>query len=100
MDQGSAGILAGPWIGESTFPPRRSRVPLLVALLGAALGFGISLLVNAWIAGAPAEPTVVARERPGSELPPEWRWSPSSVKYEHMFRKGAEVAARSMFRTR
>jgi hypothetical protein len=100
MNQGTAGILAGPWIGEATPAPRR-WAPLLLALLtGAALGFGLTALVNAWSVGAPPEPAAVAREWPRRERSPEWRWAPRPVKYEHMFRKGAAAPARSMFRRR
>ena len=100
MDRGSAGIFAGPWIDEATPPPISWTHLLLVLLLGAALGSGLTALTNARSAGAPAEPAAVAREWPRHERSIEWRWVPGLVKYEHMFRKGAGASTYPMFRRR
>ena len=100
MDQGSAGVFPGPWIDATTPPSRRWAQLVLVLLLGATLGSGLTALTNARSTGAPAEPAVFARVSEPYELPREWRWEPRSVEYEHMFREDAGASAHSMFRSR
>jgi hypothetical protein len=66
-------------------------VVLIVGGLGLAVAVSTIDVVRASYASltapAPAEPIAAY---PVRELPPEWRWSPPSVAYKHMYnRKGS-----------
>jgi hypothetical protein len=66
----------------------RSRTVLGALAIGGLLGACAMDLTGdlAGRFGPAAEPTQVAREWPVRPLPREWRWSPPTVKYEHMYR--------------
>jgi hypothetical protein len=64
----------------------RALLGLTIGVLGfavAASGFDLVRTVVAEQA-ATLEPVV---NHPAPELPPEWRWQPKGVEYEHMYRK-------------
>ena len=100
MNQGTASLLAGTWIGEATPPSRRWTHLLLALLAGAVLGSGLTALANTWSVGTSPETASIAHEWPRRELPLEWRWAPRPVRHEHMIRKASGAPVRSMFRRR
>lgn len=75
----------------------RSRPCTKRAIWGArALGFAAGMLCAAAVAlgAAPSDPLEEPPPVPGlysgtqpPDLPPEWRWSPPAVRYEHMYRQ-------------
>ena len=84
MQQSNASLWSLPEID----PARVRRWSVAAALMiGVLLGSALAPLasqVQAELAGT-REPAVAARAWPERPLPPEWRWSPPAVKYEHMF---------------
>ena len=78
---------------EEREPVRFRWAPVLGALaIGAVLGAGATDLTEGFVAriGPSYEPAVVVQAWPTKPLPREWRWSPPTVKYEHMYYRRAD----------
>jgi hypothetical protein len=65
-------------------PPFFRPLLLTIGVLGFAIVASAVGLARAARLGAVAESV---GEFPTRELPPEWRWAPKSVDYEHMYRQ-------------
>jgi hypothetical protein len=79
---------ANLFIKEEREPGGFRWTPVLAALaIGGLLGAGAMDLSDSVAAriSASREPTAVVKEWPARPLPREWRWSPPTVKYEHMY---------------
>ncbi len=63
----------------------RALLGLTIGVLGFAVAASGFDLVRTVVAEEIAASEAVA-DHPAPELPPEWRWQPQGVEYEHMYR--------------
>lgn len=85
-------ILSQPQPRSAWNASRREHHVLFRALLGVTLGilgFAIATTLFDVARSAVVERTAIVEpvvDFPVRELPPEWRWQPRGVDYEHMYR--------------